>query len=1073
MKHIVQHVVKKPITVLMCILIVMILGVISFLRLPINLLPEMELPYMVVVTTSPGASPYVVEEQATKKVESAIMSVSGFKSLTSSSSEHFSMVMAEFSSTVNLDTAILEVNEALGMVNFDDNVNKPTVIRFNPSMMPVIGTTVTKNFDSSITDEENFSLLSMYIENNVIPELERIEGVASVSVGSADSQVEVNINTSNPYGLTRDDLIKVINGQNIEGIAGAVPVEGGIRLLRIGDAISSLDKLKNLEVYYDSTTDTFIKLLDVAEVKYVSANSNIYYKVNGEPSLSISFQKTSDANTLDVSKEINNKLSMLANEHDFEYIHVLDQSEYISESVSSVTTNLIIGGILAVIILFIFLRDLRPTIIVGIAIPLSVVVSFVLMYFSGVTLNIISLGGLALGIGMIVDNSIVVIENIYRLLREGKPKVEATIEGTVGVGMAILASTLTTISVFLPIVFIEGMTRQLLQDLALTVTFSLLGSLLIAVVLVPTMANKLLKDKSVKKGDGIVFTKLKKIVDSMLQFTLKFRIPTLIASLLLFIGFTFITITVVGFEVMPEADEGQVAIDIEMKKGTTFGVTEDYLDAISEEIMKLEDIETYFAEIGGDFMAMAFNGTQPSDQAAINIVLKGNRKSSTKENITKIQKIFDDFNFGELDNVAVEDVYNYSIKSSGGMSAGPMGTTNPIQVTVKGHDLEQMEAVSNEIVDIIKSTDGTINYDNGVKQASPEVKITINSKETLKNGITAKEVRDAITIFYIKQGINFNQENDDIIINIGGNSYVVDLPNNESSGMPVLTPEQLLSMMPVYSESDTAELMKNPQFTATPIGTVMNFGEVKEVTGFATIERDGKSRMLNITADISPEYKSSKVGKNVENAINKYINSSEFKNKYADINVTIGGDTEAVADMVTDMVTIAVIAILLVFMIMAIQFQSLIDPLIVMLTIPLAFTGGFIALLLTGVPLSMTSIMGLVVLTGVVVNNGIVMIDYINQKLTEGLELNEAIRLSVKTRLRPILMTALTTALALTTLALGIGEGSEMLQPMAITTIGGLVYATVLTLVVVPSMFSLVNKRKARKLQENKNNASY
>ncbi len=1066
MKNIIAHGVRKPITVLMGVLIVIILGVISFTRLPVNLFPDIELPYIVVVTTSPGANPYTVEEQATKKVESAVMSVDGFKSLESTSSEHFSMVMARFSESANMDTAIFEVGQSLNMIDFADGVNEPLVLRFNPSMMPVISTSITKDFGPDKTDEENYELLSMYVEENVMQDLNEIDGIASPTASFADIQIKVEVDTNNSYGLTEEEILNEINGQNIEGVVGGILTEDGIRLLRIGDSIDSIETLQNLNIYYDSSTDTYVKLLEVADVKYVNVDTNSYYKVNGKPALVINFQKTSDANTLDAAANVTLKLDQLAKEHDFTYTHTLDQSEYISESINSVTTNLLIGGILAIFILFLFLRSIKPTIIIGIAIPLSVIIAFVLMYFAGVTLNIISLGGLALGIGMMVDNSIVVIENIFRLRKEGKSKKEAAIEGSFGVGMAITASTLTTVSVFIPIVFIEGMTRQLLQDLALTVTFSLIGSLIIALAVVPTMANTILTENTTVKEDLKIFTKLKAVVDKMLDKALRYRIPTVVLSLFILTISALITVKVVGFEMMPETDDGQVTVDIEMKKGTSFATTEEYLDYISEKIMQIEDIEVYSAEIGGDLMTMIFGGTQATDTALLSVVLKDNRENSTAENAEKIKEIIDSVNYEELTKVEESDIYKYSISSSSsGMSGGgPMASGGDINVIVKGNDLEKLEAASNDIVNIIKNVEGTENLDNGIKQGSPEIKLIIDSKQTLKYGITGKEVRDAITIFNRSMGIDFSQQTETVTIVVDGKTFVVDIASNNTGGggMPILTPEQFLAMISVYSKEDTAQLLINPEYTATPIEgvNVASFGEIKEVTGFSSITRDGRSRLLNVTADS----KNSKVTNKVESEVLKYTSSKEFADKYGnDITIKFAGTSEDTKAMVNDMMIVAVVAILLVFMIMAIQFQSLLDPLIVMITLPLAFTGGFLALLITGTALSMTSIMGLIVLTGVVVNNGIVMIDYINQKLKEGLEINQAIKEAVSVRLRPILMTALTTILALIPLALKIGEGSETLQPMAITTIGGLVYATILTLVVVPCFFSLANTRKAKK----------
>ncbi len=586
-----EYSVKKPITVLMGILMLVVVGIFSLSQLSLELMPDINLPFAAVITTYEGANPYEVEEDVTKDIESALMSVSNFKTVSSTSSEHFSMVIIEFTQSTNMDNAFLEMREKLDMINFPEGVGNPGIMKFDPSMMPVMITSITRDFGND--EESSLILTSEWIKRDLYNELESIEGVANIEMnGASDTVLELDLNNEliGSYGLTSSDILRIIESQNIEGFVGVAPDGEGITMLYLGSNIEGIAELEQVPVYFDNENDEIVRLVDVAnDIKFVNQQTNSYNKVNGEDAVTVVFFKQSDIGITDAVNNIKDKLDSLLSEEgiDAEYVETMNQGEYVEQSVGSVTNNLIIGAAVAVLILYMFLRDFRPTLTVALSIPISVIGAFFLMYFSGVTLNVISMGGLALGIGMLVDNSIVVIENITRLLNEGYDRKTAAIEGAKQVSVAITASTLTTVMVFLPVLFIENLIADMFVSMALTVTFSLLASLVIALTLVPSLSAKILKEnKKNEKKDNFVYRGYR----SSLKFMMKFKLYLILTILLVFGGSIFLGINQ-GFELIPSADEGQVGVTIEMQKGTSFEKTKEIADNVIDAIDDFPDNE--------------------------------------------------------------------------------------------------------------------------------------------------------------------------------------------------------------------------------------------------------------------------------------------------------------------------------------------------------------------------------------------------------------------------------------------------------------------------------------------------
>lgn len=1108
--------VKKPITVLMGVLILIVLGAYSLTKLPLTLFPDINLPFVVTMTTYPGENPETVEKEITDKIESSVATIGNFEEVESMSYENFAISIITFADGTNMDSVVIEMRENLNNISFAENVGTTRILRISPDMLPVMTVTLFKTYDEDLTDEEILIRNTEWIETDIITDLNSIEGVADVSIsGSADVVLQVRLDNEqlNTYGLTQTEVLSLIEEQNIGGLVGVALDEGEIRMLYLGNKPQTLDEIKNLAMTYDGAN--VIRLSDLAidnGIKYIDASEESYSKINGEQGIQISFQKQNDIGITDVTQNILATLDRIIEENpDAEYMVLLDQGEYINTSISSVVQNIIVGGILAILILFVFLKDIKPTLIIGLAIPISVIATFMLMYFSNVTLNLVSMGGLALAIGMLVDNAVVVIENIYRMIGEGKSRKEAAVEGAKQVAGAITASTITTIAVFLPLVFVEGLISDVFMSMALTIAFSLGASLVIALSVVPSMSAKMLNDKKHVK-EGKVIHKLKTWYESSVLFTLKHKVITIVFVLAL-LGGSFFLVYQKGFILLPESDEGSIEVSIETQSLTSFQSKADLADELTIELLDIEDIDTIAVSIGSrgsGMQMMSMFGSSSGINFSIN--LKDNRKLSTVENEKIILDILQSFDYNRIDNMTDADILEFNVSAQN--SAGALTGNQGVAIKVSGYDLLTLENIANDLTDILKDVDHVVEIDNGVSQGADNVKLTINQDLAIQLGLTQQDVQDNIA--YLFDNLSSLTSNETLTVQIEGVSYDLEIPSEslegfsldsfgdyttflsgiklfddatrkmidtytEENGMGIYIPNFLL---PTYVDGTPRKFivnpllrvdngaivynpmdMVNPTLEAVSLAPLFDLDDeassittIEKVTGFQTIYTDGTNRYLTVTAQIEEGFNVTVVSGNVIDAVNDYMDN-EFSSYGGGYYIELVGENEEIMQAVQDLSLAGIVAILLVYMIMAIQFQSLLYPLIILATIPLAFTGGLLALLITNMNLSMVSIMGLIILVGVVVNNGIVLIDYINKLREKGLHVKDAIVEAGKTRLRPILMTALTTILALLVMAIGVGEGSELLQPMAITAIGGLIYATILTLVVIPAIYALFNRR--------------
>ncbi len=1037
MKNFAKYSVEKAITVFMAVIIVAIFGVVSFTRLTTDLFPSMNIPYAVVVTTYMGASPDEVEDIVTKPLEETFATTTNIKNLISISQEHISIIMLEFESEANMDSAVIEMREKLDMAlpYLPDEVGNPMIIKINPDLMPVMQFSVSME---GMTQQE----LTLFVDEEVLPQIERIGGVASVSVsGAYNSEISVildddaiaDLNTDistallmidpldevEDIQLDKEMISNILQAQNFEFPVGYINVGGVNYLMRVGDEFEDLDAIKDLVIFDFSPLIPIVTLDDLADVTFINANEKEYSKVNGDNAITLTIQKSSNFATTDITEEIITTMLELEDLEGLEFTILLDQGEYINQATGSVINNLLMGAALAVIILFIFLRSFRATFIVGIAIPISLLFAIVLIYLSGITLNIVSLGGLALGIGMLVDNSIVVMENIFRLKRAGLSNKEAAIKGTAQVGGAITASTLTTISVFIPIIFIEGFIREIFIQMALTITFSLVASLMIALTLVPSVASKIFKEEIEEAKESKGLEKMKNAYEKVFKLSFKYKTLILPVILLLFIGSIFLASTN-GFEYFPQPDEGQLTITVSNPTidPLSFDDFVGVLDDLNDEILLYDYVETVGITLGGG--QMMFLGFTDLDGATVNVILKDSRDLKTNE----IQGIISDM----LD----EDFSEIEYTISGSQDMTQAFTGSGIQIQLSGYDLNVLKAEAIKITALLSDVEGLKDIDNGVGKEADEIKITVNKTEAIRYGVTTAQVMGVVAGTLAEEEVVTK-------LSMSGNLYdlyVYDQFSNSSE--TVYTIEEIENFVVGVNMMNPADLI-----------LIKEVATVEMIKGFTTINRENGSRVLTISADFEEGYNASLVSIDVENELKNYELPAGYE-------YVVLGENEEIMEAFGVLGLAILLGVVLIYMIMAAQFQSLTYPFIIMFTIPLAFTGGFLILYFANMSISVVSLIGLIILTGVVVNNGIVIVDYTNQLRDEGKEIMDALLEAGRTRLRPVIMTALTTILALTTMALGIGEGAEMIQPMAVTSIGGLIYATMLTLVIVPIMYYLI-----------------
>ena len=830
--------------------------------------------------------------------------------------------------------------------------------------------------------------------------------------------------------LTVDTVEQLLAAQNFSMPAGYVTEDGISYLIRVGDKPDTVEELKAMPILnVDMDGVDVITLGDVADVFMTDNSADIYTNVNGEPGILLTMQKQTGYSTGEVSDKILARFDELLEQNEnLMLITLMDQGIYIDMVTDSIFNNIIFGAGLAILILLLFLRDIRPTAVIACSIPISIVAAVVCMYFSGVTLNVISLSGLALGIGMLVDNSIVVIENIYRLRSEGASVTEAAIEGTREVAGAIAASTLTTVCVFLPIVFTEGITRQLFVDMGLTIGYSLGASLIVALTVVPAMSSKILV-KTKEQKESRFFNGLMNGYGKVLDWSLKHKAVIFIGVLVLLVGSALASLSK-GTAFMPTMESTQMTITLELPDTTPLSETAEVTDRVVEILRNMEDVE--------DVGAMASTSSMGS-------LMGGSADSSTHETsiyLTTVEK--PKLNNKELSN-AIEEQTAQLCEETGAelsietsmMDMSALGGDG-ISIQVRGRDLDTLQQIAKEVAAIVEATEGTAKVSDGLEEATGEMRILIDRDKAMDQGLTVAEV-------YQQIAAKLKDASSATTFETTAKEYEVYVKNANDME---LTRKLLQDLVIEKTDKDN----KKVEIPLKDIAAFENAISPKSVS------RTEQNRYIAVSASIADGYNVGLVSRKLEQNLADY----EVPEGYS---LVMEGENEMIVDAMQQLMLMLLLAVIFMYLIMVAQFQSLKSPFIIMFTIPLAFTGGFLGLFLGNCEVSVVAVIGFVMLAGIIVNNGIVIVDYMNQLIAQGMEKHEAILQAGRTRLRPVLMTALTTILGLLPMVFGTDMGAAMGKPMAIVTVGGLLYGTLLTLLVVPCIYDLMNCRKTRGLQ--------
>ncbi|ADU29003.1 efflux RND transporter permease subunit [Evansella cellulosilytica] len=1003
--------IKRPIFTIVTMILFLLLGAISLTNIPLKLMPDIDPPIGAVVTSYQNAGPEEVLDKVSKPLESNLSTVPGLNNISSISMEGASMTILEFSWATSIDDVENEIISRMNQVPLPDGAGSPNFLRFDPSQLPIIQLSIS-------SDEEDFD----EIAEDLGMELSRIEGIASVDItGQAIDEIIVELDqyALEDYGLDQSDVISMIQAHNVTTPGGMVQSGDLEYTTRVLFELTTLEDIENIVLTVDMATGDEVALSDVATVEIAPENIGAITRTNQDPAIMMSVQQESEANLVQVSTAFNERLDELLDENkysDLEIAVLFDQGEYVQEAISSVSTALILGGLFAILVLFAFLRSFKTPFIIGIAIPFSVIVTFVLLYFTDLSLNIMTLGGLALGIGMLVDNSIVVIENIYRHLSMKKDPKTAALDGTKQVGGAITASTLTTISVFLPVVFISGIVGDIFMEFALTVSFSLLASLAVALTVVPMVASRILKTPKENLEEKRQASSFIKGISKMIKWSLKHRFAVLTITFLLLVAGAF-GISQVGTEFIPDTDEGFFQIDIEMERGTPLEETLASVESIEEVLDDEREILNYMSTVGsGGGPEAALFGGSGSHEASIFIAMVplAERNISTIEFADSIRR--------DIERAAPDA--EVSVQQQAMMGGAP----NTIEFRMTDTDPTRLEEVAFEVVEEFEDMREFNEVTSDITDTVIEIQFLVDDEAARENGFVPAQIAQMIN-----QKMNGAVATQ--IVTEQNDIYEVHVRYNEEFTRTIEDVEDLL--------------LRNQTGEYVALSEVV---EIVEGEGPVTINRINQESSVQFTLQYGSQYSLGEMSQLVQSTIDDMDIPTETT-------VTYTGDQQMMEDAMSDLTLALMLALVFVYLVLAAQFESFKYPFVIMLSVPLVIIGVMLGLTITLTPLSVMAFIGLIVLAGIVVNNAIVLVDYINKMKDSGMRSYDAIVEGVKDRARPILMTSVTTILGLVPLALGLGEGAEIQQPMAITVIGGLISSTFLTLIFIPVMYSFFDKQ--------------
>ncbi|MBU8904996.1 efflux RND transporter permease subunit [Desertibacillus haloalkaliphilus] len=1008
--------IRRPVFTIVAMLLFLLLGFISLFNIPLTLIPEIDPPIGAVVTSYPNAGPEEVVDRVTTPLEDQLSTLSGLNTISSTSMEGSSMILLEFSWATSISEIENEVISRINQTPLPEGGDQPRFLTFDPSQLPIIqlslamGEEVT-DFQELVTDLER--------------ELVKIDGVANIDTsGRIVEHIRVQLDQEQleTFQLAQEDIVSLIQSHHIT-LPGGTVQSGDHRLTtRVMSTLEGTEDIRSLVVAIDPETYEEITVADVGTVEIVPEEIRSISRTNQEPSLLLSVQQQADANTAAVSSEFNQRLDELLHTSRYRELDVavlFDQGEFIEEAIGNVSTALLFGGLFAMLVLFLFLRNLRSPLIIGIAIPFSVIVTFVLLYFSNFSLNIMTLGGLALGIGMLVDNSIVVIENIYRHLSMGKEPKHAARDGAKEVAAAITASTLTTVSVFLPVVFITGIIGNLFREFALTVSFSLFASLVVALTVVPMIVSRVLTSPKENVEERRRTSPFLVAVERSVRWSLRHRIAVVaITGGLLVLG--AFGLTTVGTEFLPASDEGFFTVDLEMERGTPLQDTFTVVEDIEAVLAGRQEIQDYLTVTGSEGAEASLFGISGSHQAQVHVsmVPVRERNQSTVEFAQSIRR--------DLERAAGEADLSLNLQASFG------GSPNTLTFYVSDVEKDRLDEAVEDLYAELSGLSDVEEIRSDRTDTTNEIQIVVDPDAARAEGFVPAQI--AQVVGDVTRGVTATQ----LVVPDDG-IYEVTVRYDES----VLDDIESLGNLRLRKQDGT--------FASLADVTVIEEGE-----GPATINRVAQEDAVEFHLQFGT---TTSLGEFTA-TVRDHIDGMQLDENTV---IAFTGDQQLLEDATSDLSLALVAAVVFVYLVMAAQFESFKYPLVIMFSVPLVLIGVAIGLTITQTPISVTALIGLIVLAGIVVNNSIVLVDYINQKKGSGLDSLEAIVEAVKDRIRPILMTATTTILGLVPLALGIGEGTEIQQPLGITVIAGLISSTLLTLFVIPVVYSLFDKRTRRR----------
>ncbi|MFH1007493.1 MAG: efflux RND transporter permease subunit [Candidatus Latescibacterota bacterium] len=1030
--HIARGPVHRPILTLMLFLIVIIVGLVSFSRLSIDLMPEVTYPVISISTTYGNVGPQEMEELVTRPIEEAVGAVQGVEEITSTSTEGSSQVRVAFDWGADLEVAANDIRERIDriMARLPEDVERPMIRKFDLSAFPVIIFGVS----SSLNPLD----MRQIVEEQVKYRLERIPGVASVDIwGGLAREIHVALRASKikVLGLSADAIIAALRNENRTIPAGTYE-QGNLNVLvRTQGEYRSLDEIRKTVITIREGTP--IRIEDVAKVEDSWEEVTRLIRINGKPGLQLAVNKQSGANTVQVANAVDPEILRINQDiPQIQLIPLIDTSEYIEQSINNVGRSILVGGMLAVLVLFLFLRNLSSTAIIATAIPISIIATFGLMYFGGLTLNIMTFGGLALGIGMLVDNAIVVLENTYRHREEGKSPFASALDGSTEVWSAILASTLTTLVVFFPVVFIRGMSGIMFQQLAYVVSFSLLCSLVVALTLIPMLCSRFLRYQPAnhRQGEGLLHNiyafseeTLRHVEEhyaNLLRWALTHRKIIVISSLGLFI-LSVVLIPFIGVELMPASDEGEVRVDLEMAVGTRLELM-DQASRTVEDVIRREVPETksILARVGGGGWGATGGHTA---QIRVALVPQKDRRRSSEQIANTLRK-----SLSGLPGLTIRT------RAGGGLFLLRMGASQSdnISVEIRGYDLQIAQGLAARVARAIEQVPGITDAQISRKEGNPEQIVQIDRQKAADLGLTVSSIGNALqTAIGGTYSSNYRE---------GGKEYRI---------------------LVRLSEEDRRDLANLLDLTVTSTRNepviLRNVVDLLPQEGPVRLERKDQERIITVTANFAGRDMGSVIAD-----IREELRSIPVPRDFA---ILFGGDYEEQQKAFHELLVGLLLAVFLVYMVMAGQFESFRDPFVVLFSIPMALIGIVITMILTGTIFSIQAFIGCIMLGGIVVNNAILLVDYTNQlRRREAMDLMEAVCLAGSRRLRPILMTTLTTILGLLPLSFGWSEGGEAQAPLARVVIGGLASSSLITLVLIPVIYSIFEQRLRRKKnQEN------